>query len=316
MSSAGGIQSRHHDYVLGPNQDQRLASVAPGQIIKDVEFQLDSDAPFVLRSRAVYCQYNDTNGATQADLQLLKTRFTGPLKDYRHSDFLSESIQSAYFGQFGNPKPIYPGINYPASGLITVDLYNAGSTTITDLTFLWRGVKLFPRGTVPGYSYPNKFASAPFNYQVNIAKLPVVGSLLNQTFTVRQDADFVLRAGQGSDIGPLTGLHTCCPRNIFLQLMDFNKKPYSNDLVRWDVLLGCAGFNNADPGPVIYPVGIGGLMAPFGTGPGAPGIFYPEIYVPANHQLIYSVTRDDSGIATAVEQDFVINLIGAKVFPR
>lgn len=312
-----GLQQRHHDYVLGPNQDARLASVASGQVIKDVELTLDNDAPFVLRSRAVYCQYNTANFETQSDLVGIKTRFSGPLKNYRSSDFVSESIQSAYFGQFGNPKPISPGINYPASAVLSLDLYNSGPTTITNLTFLFRGVKLFPLGSVPGYTYPARFSSAPFNYQINLTAVPTTARLENQIFTVRQDADFVIRAGQASDVGPIAPPSVGAPRNIFLQLMDFNKKPYSNDLVRFDVLLGCTAIDASDGGTAVFPVGpTPQFIAPFGTGPGAPGIFYPEIYVPANHQLIYSVVRDDSVIGGAATQDYVINLIGSKVFPR
>jgi len=311
------LQQRHHDYILGPNQDSRLAAVAPGQVIKDIELTLDSDAPFILRSRAVYCQYNTANFETQSDLQGLKTRFSGALKDYRFGDYVSESIQAAYYGQFGNPKPIIPGINYPSSGVLTVDLYNSGATTITDLTFLFRGVKLFPAGSIPGYTYPKTFASTPFNYQINLRSVGVTQQLNNQIFTVRQDADFVLRAGQASDVGPVAPPSVVAPRNIFMQLMDFNKKPYSNDLVRFDVLFGCTAIDSSDGGTEVFPIGpTPDFLAPFGTGPGAPGLFYPEIYIPANHQLVYSVKRDDSVISGAATQDFVINLIGAKVFAR
>ena len=39
---------RHQDYVLGPNQDKRLASVAAGQAL-ELSLYLDTDAPFALR---------------------------------------------------------------------------------------------------------------------------------------------------------------------------------------------------------------------------------------------------------------------------
>lgn len=310
------LQERHQDYVLGPNQDSRLASVAPGATIEGVELALDDDAPFILRSRAVYCQYNDANASTQNGLQHLKTRWTGPIHDFRHQELISEAIQSAYFGQFGNPKPIYPGIGYPANGRLRIDLYNSSPTvTLTNLTFLWRGVKLFPHGAVPAYSYPATFASMAYQYQNQIPALGVTETRNYIIFKVRQDADFVIRAGQFSDVfipgGP------SAPKNVGLQLFDFNKKPYSNDFVRADAMLGCAAADNADTGTIIVPVGSGpAFAAPFGTGPGSPGIFYPEIYVPANHIMFYSVQRDDSAIATAVTQDYVLNLIGAKVFPR
>ena len=46
------FQERHHDYVMGPNQDSRLANVAAGAVLEDIELKLDSDAPFLLRGRA------------------------------------------------------------------------------------------------------------------------------------------------------------------------------------------------------------------------------------------------------------------------
>lgn len=294
------VQERHHDYVIGPNQDGRLASVAPRQVIEKIQFTLDPDAPFQLRSRALWCQYNDTNASTQEDLLGVYSRWTGPSTDYRFQDFVSEAVQMQNYGQFGVPKPVHP-VNYPALGTLTLDVANTSATaTIKNLTFLFRGVKLFPPGVVPAYTYPKKFASIAYQYQVLIPNLGVVELRQNQIFTVKPDADFVLRAGQmttdGASVAPPGP-------NWFLQLMDFNKKPYSNDFVRGDVLFG-----TGLAGPV-YP----GLPS---TGPGLPGLFYPEIYVPANHQLLYNVYRDDTAVSSAIPENVLMALIGMKVFPQ
>ena len=195
-----GLQERHQDYVLGPNQDGRLANVAAGAFLEAVQLQLDSDAPFVMRSRCTYCQYNTANSQTQGNLQLLKTRLAGPLRDYRSLEYVAESAQMAYFGLFGNPKPIYPAINYPANGLITIDVYNAGALAIQDLTFVFRGVKTFPLGSIPGYTYPASFAAKPYSYQIDLPGMAVISDTGNQVFKVRTDGDFVIRAGQASDI--------------------------------------------------------------------------------------------------------------------
>ena len=83
------LQERMHTYVLGPTQDSRLASVAAGAYISGVELQLDSDAPFVLRSRAVRQAYDSS--LTQNNLQFLKTRWTGPVQgDFRQQDYILE----------------------------------------------------------------------------------------------------------------------------------------------------------------------------------------------------------------------------------
>ena len=69
-------------------------------------------------------------------------------------------------------------------------------------------------------------------------------------------------------------------------LRDENGKPYSNDFVDINILFGMGGFFAAYPlGPTpIY-------VTAFGTGPGLPGLIYPEIYLPANHELLIDVQR-------------------------
>jgi hypothetical protein len=307
-----GYQERHHDYVIGPKTDGRLASVAPGQVIEKIQFQLDPDAPFQLRSRALWCDYTTNNGVTQDELSFVSSRWTGPSTDYRFQDFVSEAAQMAQFGQFGIPKPVHP-IDYPANGTLLIDVANTSTTnTITNLTFLFRGVKRFPPGAVPAYSYPPRFASIAYHYQLSILNLGASELRQNQIFTVKPDADFVLRAGQmTTDAG---GVSPIGP-NLFFQLMDFNKKPYSNDFVRGDVLFG-TGFAGD-----IYAAGIqaNNFIPPF-TGPGLPGLFYPEIYIPANHQMIYSVYRNDAALGTPQSpvppENVLVVLIGAKVFPQ
>ena len=306
------FQERHQDYVLGPTQDPRLASVAPGAVVSSVDLPLDTDAPFVLRSRALWCDFTNGNSVTQTDLQLLKTRWAGPTLDFRQQGYVSEAAQMAYFGQFGRPKPVGP-IQYPAGSILRIDVYNASTTiTITNLTFLWRGVKLFPFGSVPGYTYPAKCGIRPFNYQIPITAVGTTTTLRNQIFTVKQDADFVLRGLQAE----VTEGGSPVSRNVGIQLMDWTRKPFSNDYVRLDVLAGRASQSSADTSTVIYPVGTASKIAPLGAGPGAPGLLYPEIYIPANHQILYSLQRADGSIAGAAAANITLVLVGAKVFQQ
>lgn len=314
------VQERQQYYVLGPNQDSRLASVAPGAVVKGVKLVMDPDAPFVLRSRAVYCQYLDTNSGTQKELSQLRTRWTGPTKDYRSQGWVSEACQMAYFGQFGNPKPVGP-IEYPANGVLLLDLYNASATyTITNLTFLWGGVKLFPPGTVPAYRWPKGAAVEPFNYQLcasggfTLAAGPVTTS--PQVFQMKTDGDMVIRGIQAT-WRTSAGAVLSEGSNIGFKLLDFNRKPYMNDYVRLDVMAGFAPSTVADVSASVFPVGTTpSLIAPIGAGPCAPGLFFPEIYIPKNHQLMYVLTRDDSKIAAAPSVNVTVNLLGTKVFAQ
>lgn len=305
------FQERMHDYVLGPNQDSRLASVAAGAIIKGIELQLDPDAPFQLRSRAVRQQY--TSALTQNGLQFLASRWTGQRgkQDYRHTDYVPESLQMAYYGQMGSPKPIWRNLVYPANGLIVIDIKNAGASAITNLTFYWRGVKLFPWGSVQAYTYPKDFAAIQYNYQIPVATLGVNDLRQNSIFYVEQD-DFCCKAATCTApflLGSGGGARQFS--EVFIAWKDEQRKPFSNDFVALDVFFGAAGF------PAMIPLGqTPAFIAPFGPGPCLPGLFYPEIYVPLNHQLFFDLKRTDGAANANQAESFTINLIGQKVYPR
>jgi len=301
-----GLVERHFDYVLGPNQDARLANVPAGATLRNVELQMQSDAPFLLRGRAVRQAYASTEGGFgQNGLQFLKTRWTGPVRDYRQQDYVPESLQMENFGQMGDPKPINPQVPYPANSTLVVDLVNTGANPITNLTFFWRGVKLFQPGAVQLYTYPPKMKGEWFNYQIPVTALAAPELRTDQIFTVQPDADFVLRGGLAT--APFTALFVAF-FDVGILLMDADKKPYSNDYMPLDVLFGSGQF------PPTIPLGaIPLFIPPFGPGPALPGLFYPEIYVPKNHQLIYNLNRTD---AVGLPADFTINLIGQKVYPQ
>ncbi len=299
------LQQRHFDYVLGPNQDARLASVSPGTVLEEVLLHLDDDAPFVLTSRSVRHAYDSD---LIQDMQGLKTKWTGPTRDYRQQGYVRESLQMANYGQFGNHKPIVPGIHFPPRSVLMLDLINGGSNTLTNLTFYFHGFKLFPSGAVPAYTYPRKFSSQTFAYPVPVVALGVSEFRQNQIFTVKEDADFVIRGGQGITISSENGRVLA---EVSIRLKDFNKNPYSNDLVPFDILFGCGGF------PAVIPVGpTPDFVAPFPTGPGLPGLFYPEIYVPKNHQLLYDLQRADGAGGSNQAEDFVFSFLGGKAFNK
>lgn len=311
-------QERHFDYVLGPNQDARLASVVAGQEILGITLQLEHDAPFILRGRAMRVQYNTLAGRVQTGLNNVSMRYTGPLRDYRSQGYIPQGLLMPYGGQGGAWKPLAHQILYPQGGVIQVDLVNTGTTTLTNLTFYWRGVKLFPWGINPSYTYPEKCRLLPFVYPIApitasnpygvVQNLLVneytgaggIGPRLRQQFKCQNDADFVLRYAQAGPTFVPLGLE------IGVKLRDENEKPFSNDYVHYETLFGpCAG---------IFSCGGAGLPA-IGTGNALPSVFYPEIYVPKDHILWYDITRNDAGFAgTATIPSFPINLIGSKVY--
>ncbi len=326
MTPDNELQRRFFVYVLGPNQDPRLASVAAGAVLTEILLEMDSDAPFVLTGRSVCPDFGIPEGSPNAptdalvSLPGLKTTWTGPTRDYRHSggaaatrSYMLESLQMAYYGIGGNPKPIVPGIVYPPGSILALDLFNVSSFPQTNLCFYWWGYKLFPKGSFPAYSYPKRMATQSFAYPVFQSQM-VNEIRRNQIFTVKQDADFVLRGGQSFLFDDSAAAHPF--QNVSVVLKDFNKQPYMNDFVPLPILFGGGNYLPACPFGVT-PVGaaVTWHYTPlFGTGPSAPGLIYPEIYIPKNQQLLYDIQRrDQTGV---LARDVSFNLIGAKVFQR
>ncbi len=306
------FQERHQDYVLGPNQDSRLASVAPGEVVTGIQLQLDNDAPFVLRGRAYRVQYDTLASRTQVGLNDLSLRYSGPLRDFRQQTYIPQNLVMPFGGQGGAWKGLKQQVYYPSGGIIMVDLVNTSATnTLTNLTLFFRGVKLFPWGMVPAYTYPPRFRCLPFEYPIApiasynpngvIQNLETAETRVLQQFQCQNDADFVFRYGQaGPSYAPF-------PLEVGFILRDENQKAYSNDFVHYEVLFGPTLGN--------YPVG-GSTIKAVGTGNATPSVMYPEIYVPKNHLLYYDVKRSDSGFAgTATIPSFPVNLIGSKVYP-
>jgi hypothetical protein len=309
------FQQRHQDYVIGPNQDKRLASVAPGQLITGIEFQLDPDAPFLLRGRAYRVAYDTLASRTQVGLQNLAWRWTGPDQDFRSAQLIPQNLQMAYGGQSAAFKPVYPQIFFPARSTVTMEVQNLSATdTLTNLTLYLRGVKLFPFGMNPAYTYPPKVRMTQYGYGINymsppdpnnltaaIQNLLTADSRLLQTFQVKNTGDFVIRSLQaGPSYAPFA-------LEVGLILRDENRKAYSNDFVHFEVLAGPSGGN--------YATGSAGSVPAIGTGNSAPGILFPEIYVPANHVLYYDIQRADSGyVGAATIPNFPVTLLGSRVY--
>lgn len=320
------FQERHQDYVVGPppagqppglNQDGRLASVAAGALVEGIELTMEPDAPFLLRGRAYRVSYDNLDSRTQVGLQNLSLRYSGPDQDFRSNLLVPQGLLMPYGGQSGAWKPVYPQILYPARSTMFIDVLNTGSTALTNLTLYFRGVKLFPWGTNPGYTYPERPAKSallpyvypignpndPANPQGSVQNLLAADSRQLLTWQNQPDSAFVLRALQAGPSYAPFGLE------VFITLRDENRKAYSNAPVHFEVLAGPSIGN--------YQTGAGGSMTAIGTGNSAPSIVYPEIYVPPAHLLYYDIQRIDSGYAGAATiPNFPINLIGARVYQR
>jgi hypothetical protein len=293
---------RHQDYVM------TIGNLAAGQLLQGIPLALDPDAPFVLRSKAIRCQY-DAN-RHQAGLQNVAIRYTGAGNDYKQQARIPWGLTMAYFGQQGNPKPLAPSIQYPQNGTITVDIENQGSVNLTNVQLFFRGVKLFRPGAVRDSTYPPRIKTRPWVYSSTqsgtiAASVPVqtVSQGVQYIFRPQPDSDFVLR---GLTWGTIVGIQ---PFEVFMLLQDVDNKAYANAPVHIDVLC-----SNPNTGPT-YPVG-NTFVAPFGTGPSQPGLFYSEIFVPRNSILYYNIVRSDQSFSGQQTVDLPFQFIGSKVYQQ
>jgi hypothetical protein len=306
------FQERHQDYVIDQTLDARLHDVAPGQLVSGIELHLETDAPFLLRGRAYRVQYDTLASQTQVGIQNLALRFAGPDLNFFSDILVPQNLEMPYGGQSGAWKPVSPQVLYPAGSVLTVDILNTGPTHLNNLVLYWRGVKLYTPGQNPAYTYPKKMKAIPFSYPIApittgnpfgmIQNLLATEQRLRQPFNCLNDADFVLRYGQAGRFFAPFGLE------VFMTLRDENEKAFSNLPVHVEVLFGPSQGN--------YQTG-GATIPAIGTGNALPSVFYPEIYIPASHQLWYDIIRADGGFAgSATIPNYPVTLTGSKVYPQ
>lgn len=312
MPIATSEQERHHDYVFS------APDLAAGQIAAGIPFQVEADCDFELRSMAARVPYSSTAGptfGTQAGLQFVSMRW-GPNQDYKQSSLVPLNLLlGPYFGQLGNPRPVFPPVRVPKSGFLTIDLQNNGPNAVTGLQIFFRGVKVGPKGSFAPYTYPAKMGRRlPFWYgtpsgvlqpgvtpALQLLTLAVTAALQNIPFAPENDSDFVFRFGQA---GPIAGTW-----EVFITLRGEDLRPYSNAPVHADVLFGRSYFV-----PPVFPCGPG-FVVPVGPGASQPGLLVPEIYIPRNHRMYFDIQRNDAAYAGAASVNYPLTFGGMKVFP-
>ncbi len=290
---------RMHDYVFN------APLLLPGIPQAGLKFRFDADCPFHLRGMAARIPY-DVRLKSQFGLQFVSMRWSGPDDDYRQTDYVPlNMLLGPYFGQIGNPSPVFPEVVFPRNGVTTIDLVYNGpfQSTLAGLQLFFRGVKKYPEGTASPYTYPEKQARAPlpFWYPLQVPNLAVTEpGLLNQPFAPENDSDFAFRFGQA---GPVDGTY-----EVFMTLKDEAQKPYSNAPVHVDILFGRSLFLPT------FPTGAA-LVSPVGPGASAPGLLVPEFYIPRNHKMWFDIQRFDLPYAGTVPVNYPLTFGGAKVFP-
>lgn len=279
---------RHQDYIL------TVASV-PTSGVQQIPLKLDTDAPFALRL------------VRSRNIGLNGWKYTTPSQAYQSNALRTDWIVPVAAGEpaFCSRGSIaYNEMVYPPGSTINVDIGNLTGEPLTNCQLLFRGSKLYKDGTQWVPSYPPKMGIRPAVYQVIVPNVPAVGQLLNNQLTIKNDADFVYRAGVcdaftlAADPDPSAFQF----ENVYVKLRDESYKAYSNDFIHVNDLFGQ------------------GLPTPLGGGTGqddqvlfTPGLVTPEIYIPRKHNFYFDITRNDPDGAAV---NLYFRFIGMKVFAQ
>lgn len=272
---------RHHDYQLN------IATLPAGGLA-NVELQLDSDAAFAARQ----VKQRFTPGAPTGGWSY---RFRAPSGGYESNIHRFDTFGR---GTLTRGNPLYPQMIYPANGSIVVDVRNVTGVQQTNVKLLFRGSKLYPDGSMPAATYPAVCSILPQVLPVQISAIPInTGSgILNNQINAQIDWDFALRYASAEPFLSTGGNGTY--DQLYVQLKDQTQKPYSNVPIHIDDLFGSQ--SSTATGSVI-------------TNPFWPGLFTPEIYVPANGILYFDIFRSDTGGGNVTMQ---FSFGGAKVYRR
>lgn len=280
---------RHQDYQLN------LGTLPPGDPFTGLELQLDTDAAFFAR----LVKQRFTPGAPEGSWAF---RFRTPRGSYQSDQFRNDLFG---LGTLLGGNPLYPQMRYNAGGSILVDLQNLTDATLTNVKLLFRGSKQFADGSIENYTYPPNFSLLPYTYPVpgtqspNVITVPqsAPAGVLNNQLVVSSDADFALRYGWADSFATTNG-YAATYDQLYMMIRDQWGKGYSNVPIHIDDLLGSSdSVATGSPTDASY----------------RPGLFTPEIYIPANNQLYFDLFRNDSAGGTVTLQ---FSFGGVKVYHR
>lgn len=287
-----------------------LGSIVPGAAPVTVPFQLDNDAPFVLRGRSIAVTETDDTSNIGVINQLW-TRYTDPAEQFRSSDVIPAAVNMPYGGASA-PGSIYPQIAYPPGAIIQTEIFNDGAALPDDpveVFMLYHGVKLYQPGNY-GQTYPAR--CDPRTYTMT---LPGPGRALTVQRTDRLvdfqlqvpgDFDYVFRAGTLGWSGIPGQVDTTVGfQNLSVSVKDNQQRPYSNAPIP-------AAHIFAVPQSEALPV----TRSPF-AGDFTPGLFVPELYVKKTEYLFFDFIRADAAVSAAAHAcTLQIVFSGSKVVQR
>ncbi len=247
---------RHQDYVIN------VGDVAAGVTVFDVLKELDTDAPFCLRSIGGW-------RSGRNNLQRGKFRYTDEFNNWT-----TGPTELIGIGQFGSlpentgqqalPQPVYPQRVYQPGSNVWVDFTNTSAVDWTDVKILFRGAKLYHEGAVYSANYPRHYRSLPFEQAMAVACTQNTQLLLNEQIELKGGYDFVIQSITAQELET-----SAAPiLNIGVKIKDHWGMYFQDGYVQLDWL---ASIGRAS----------------------RPGLLWPEIYMEANDGLFFDFQRSD-----------------------
>ena len=278
-----------------------LGSIKPSQVPVRVPFQLDNDAPFVLRGRSIGITETDDTDSPLWVSQLW-TRYSDAAEQWNAAEVIPSYIDMPGGGSGGCPGAVYPEKAYPAGAILQTDVYNDGSvddSTAVDATIYYHGVKLYPDGNY-GATYPAKSQPKPYSLTLpgpgRTLTVQVTDTIREYPLMVPADFDFAFRGGVLGWYGAVAGFN-----NLKVSVKDNRMRPFMNSPCHAYHVFGV-------PGSQGTPTTKNVLNGAFN-----PGLFVPEGYVPGNQYLFFDFFRTDAAITEAVACNLQIAFQGSKV---
>lgn len=294
---------RHQDYQI------TVPYVQTGG--REVTLELDSDAMFSMRS----FRTRGLGASPGIRFQYFDKRWQS--QHYR-TDWVTPTIGGVAARPQRGGVPLYPELVYPTGSQVVIDIANETGEQIDNVSILFRGSKWFNDGALLSPTYPERMSVLPFIYPLTIT-VPPVCRLTDIPLNIQRDADFVVKYGVAdpgflgveggpvfgsfnSDIGDGPNRRFNNFQNLYVQIRDEARKPFSNEPIHINDLFGQGDpyvtvANGGDDDPVLF----------------LPGLFTPEIYIQADHAIYFDIIRNDVGAGWGdIELNFRFG--GMKVF--
>jgi hypothetical protein len=249
-----------------------LGAIANGVTRDNILFTFDTQAPFVIRGVGGYFVSADVAaGLGGGFIQIEDTE-----RRKLESEPAAVSADIVVSGVNAQYSPYYRQKVWAPGSTCTLTVRNGSGVDWPAAFLILRGARLFYEGQIWSPTYPPCFTSVPFDQSI-FPSVAGSGEVRDNIINFDGDGDVAMRGGLVKLISGSIG-------NLGFRLKDWRENYYSNDYIniRWVF---------AD------------------TKAQRPGVFCPEIYVPANGQMLFDLLQ---GAASAAS--FNLDFMGAKVY--